>query len=205
MSTLEPDDVGPAVGGHLRASDSDRDQVTRLLNAAFAEGRLTPDEHATRLQSALSAQTFDDLVPLTRDLVAFDSPAPQTWSTPSTTLATPADPELIVTVFGGTTRKGLWRARRHLSVLTLFGGTELDFTQAEFTDNVCQISVFCLFGGVDVKVADGMQVRNECVAIFGGADSRVPAARPGAPSVIVKGFVGFGGVDVKVPKAKSFG
>lgn len=201
MSTLEPDDVGPAVGGHLRASDADRDKVTVLLNAAYAEGRLTPDEHGERLRDALAAQTFDDLIPLTRDLVALDAAPPPSWTVASTPTAT-ENPDLIVALFGGATRKGQWHPRRHISVLSLFGGVELDLTQATFTDNACDITVFCLFGGVDVKVADGMQARNDCVAVFGGADSRVAPAAPGAPSVIVKGFVGFGGVDVKGPKVK---
>lgn len=34
--------------GSYRASDADRDQVTEVLNSAFAEGRLTLDEHQER-------------------------------------------------------------------------------------------------------------------------------------------------------------
>lgn len=213
MSTLEPDDVGPAVGGHLRASEADRQQVTALLRAAHGEGRLTADELDERLRAAGQAQTFDDLVPLTRDLVLIDqvnqwsnTPAPQ-WSdqqVSTTSGSTPAGPDLIFAVFGAATRKGVWTARRNISVLTLFGGTEIDLTQATFTDNVCEISVFCLFGGVDIRVPDGVTVRNQTVAIFGGADvGKVGVPQPGAPTVIVKGIVGFGGVDVKPPKNRN--
>ena len=106
-------------------------------------------------------------------------------------------PEMIVAIFSGAARKGVWQPRRNLSVLTLFGGAELDLTQAVFTDNVCEINVFCLFGGIEITVPDGTTVRNECVAVFGGSDTKTMPPTPGAPTVIVKGFIGFGGVEVR--------
>ena len=41
----EPTNVGPIANGNLRASDADRDQVATLLSTAYAEGRLTREEH----------------------------------------------------------------------------------------------------------------------------------------------------------------
>ena len=72
----EPTNVGPVVGGNLRASDADRDQVATLLSTAYAEGRLTREEHDERIGELMVAKTFDDLIPLTRDLVIVSSPAP---------------------------------------------------------------------------------------------------------------------------------
>ena len=74
MTIPEPTDVGPKFGGDLRAGDSDRDQVMTLLAAAYAEGRLTKEEHDERMAQAVNARTFDDLVPLTRDLVPLHTP-----------------------------------------------------------------------------------------------------------------------------------
>ena len=59
--------------GSYRASDADRDQVAEVLNSAYAEGRLTLDEHQERTQAALEAKTFDDLTALTADLVPLQS------------------------------------------------------------------------------------------------------------------------------------
>ena len=61
------------MSGQLRASDADRDKVTELLHIAYAEGRISYDEHSERTEAALTARTFDDLASLTTDLV----PAPQ--------------------------------------------------------------------------------------------------------------------------------
>ena len=68
--------------GYLRASDRDRDQVTEVLHAAYAEGKLDLDEHTERTTAALNARTFDELAALTSDLV----PAPPTALTPVRTL-----------------------------------------------------------------------------------------------------------------------
>ena len=47
-ATPEPTNVGPIAGGYLRASDADREHVATLLSTAYAEGRLTREEHDER-------------------------------------------------------------------------------------------------------------------------------------------------------------
>ncbi len=202
MTYQEPTDVGPAFGGDLPVHSTDRTKVITLLDSAYAEGRLTPAEHVERTQAANLAQTFDDLVPLTRDLVPLEAAATAPAWASAAAPGGDAGPEMIVAIFSGASRTGRWQPRRNLSVLTLFGGTELDLTKAVFTDNTCEINVFCLFGGVEIKVPEGANVRNDCIAIFGGADTKTNPPVPGAPTVIVKGVIGFGGLEVRGPKDK---
>jgi len=52
----------------MLASDSDRDAAARVLNEAFAEGRLTADEHGERVRAAYAARTCHELARLTADL-----------------------------------------------------------------------------------------------------------------------------------------
>jgi hypothetical protein len=54
----------------MRASDTDRDAAASLLNEAFAEGRLTADEHDQRLSAAYAARSWQQLHQLTADLPA---------------------------------------------------------------------------------------------------------------------------------------
>jgi hypothetical protein len=54
--------------GSLRATDADREKVYALLQAAYADGRLTWDEFDSRSSAALAAKTYDQLAPLTTDL-----------------------------------------------------------------------------------------------------------------------------------------
>ena len=59
----------PAAGAaQTRASDADRDAAAALLGAAFAEGRLTADEHGERLSAAYAARSWQQLRQLTADL-----------------------------------------------------------------------------------------------------------------------------------------
>jgi Domain of unknown function (DUF4190)/Domain of unknown function (DUF1707) len=58
------------VGGNgaLRATDADRDGVHTLLQAAYADGRLTWEEFDARSTSLMQAKTYDQLSALTVDL-----------------------------------------------------------------------------------------------------------------------------------------
>ena len=198
----EPTNVGPIAGGNLRASDTDRDQVATVLSSAYAEGRLSKDEHDERLEQLMGAKTFDDLIPLTADLVVADRSAPApTSSVQIDTVHAAEEPDRHIAVFGGVTRKGDWRVRRKTQSFALFGGMDLDMREAVFEAPRVEISGFWCFGGLDIKVPEGMQVRDETAGIFGGTDIRdLGAPIAGAPTLVIKGVTLFGGVSVRGPK-----
>jgi hypothetical protein len=54
--------------GSMRVTDADRDSVHSLLQAAYADGRLTWEEFDSRSTSLMQAKTYDDLGALTADL-----------------------------------------------------------------------------------------------------------------------------------------
>ena len=54
--------------GAMRATDADRESVHSLLQAAYADGRLTWDEFDSRSTSLMAAKTYDQLGALTADL-----------------------------------------------------------------------------------------------------------------------------------------
>ena len=58
----------PQPPGRRMASDADREQVTRMLTAAFAQGRLTKQELDLRAGQAFTARTCAELAALTADL-----------------------------------------------------------------------------------------------------------------------------------------
>ena len=57
-----------------RASDAEREEIARLLQAAAGEGRLTPDEAGERLALAAVAKSRDELARLVEDLPAPEPP-----------------------------------------------------------------------------------------------------------------------------------
>ena len=204
--SLEPTHVGPVAGGHLRASDADRDQVAEVMSTAYAEGRLSREEYDERLDALLKAKTFDDLVGLTRDLVVVGKPAlaapPAARPTYAVERGAPSgEVDRMVGIFGGAERKGTWRIRSRTQAYALFGGIDLDLREAVFESQVVEISGFWCFGGLEIKVPAGVEVRDQTSGIFGGTDVRdLGEPQPGAPVIVLKGVSLFGGVSVKGPK-----
>ena len=204
----EPNNVGPIAGGNLRASDADRDQVATLLSTAYAEGRLSREEHDERIDQLMAAKTFDDLLPITRDLVIVGPPAPVATPQSSSRFAIDttgqnAESDKMIAIFGGVTRKGRWRVRKNTHALALFGGMDLDLRDAIFEAPVVEISGFWCFGGLDIKVPEGIEIQDQTAGIFGGTDVRdVGDPAPGAPTLVIKGVSLFGGVSIKGPKKR---
>jgi len=64
-----PDLARPEAGDVvLLASDGERDAAVQMLNEAFAEGRLTADEHGDRVRAAFAGRARPELARLTADL-----------------------------------------------------------------------------------------------------------------------------------------
>lgn len=206
----EPTDVGPAVGGDQPVSDADKSQVLRLLQTAADDGRLTSDELESRQDAARSAQTLDDLIPLTRDLVPLDQPATYVVTSPEPAVrqtraeSDEASSATLLAVFSGSSRKGNWVVPERISAFAAFGGIEIDFSRATFTSDVVEVTIFAMFGGVTVVVPAGAQVIDRAAGgLFGGMDITTPdTVDPNVPTIIIKGFAVFGGADVKPPKVR---
>jgi len=203
----EPTNVGPIANGNLRASDADRDQVATLLSTAYAEGRLTGEEHDLRIDQLMAAKTFDDLIPITSDLVMVNRPtsvtAPgvQSRFTIDTTRQN-VQPDRMIAIFGGANRSGKWRVRKNIQAFALFGGMDLDLRDAIFEAPVVEISGFWCFGGLDIKVPAGIEVQDQTAGIFGGTDVRdIGDPVPGSPTLVIKGVALFGGISIHGPKA----
>jgi len=87
---MEPQDPSvrwAAGGGHLRASDADRERVIDALKDAFAQGRLTYSELARRAGQALESKTYADLARATAGIpagrAATAPPRPHAAASPS--------------------------------------------------------------------------------------------------------------------------
>jgi DUF1707 SHOCT-like domain/Domain of unknown function (DUF4190) len=71
-----PAGYDPSGRAQLRAATADRDRAADLLNTAYAEGRLSKDEHEVRLAQVMSAATFAELDAVVADLPGGRPPAP---------------------------------------------------------------------------------------------------------------------------------
>jgi hypothetical protein len=87
-------------------------------------------------------------------------------------------------------------------MLNLFGGGEIDFTEATFTHPCVRIRILTLFGGANIYVREDLNTVSKIVSIFGGTDNSAPSNRSShVPIVIVEGLVLFGGTDIKIKRS----
>ena len=105
-----------------------------------------------------------------------------------------------VNVFGGSHHKIFSKNFKGGDVIAIFGGCDINLTQADFVDTIT-LDVVALFGGCKIIVPPGWEVKSEVTAIFGGMDDKRtvgPVSTEGTRKiVIIKGVALFGGVDIR--------
>jgi len=174
----------------LRASDADRDRVLELLAEAAADGRLTAEEHAERVQRACTARTLGDLAVLTADLAA-----------PSAQPVRLDGGRIISTVFGQTRRDGRWVVPESLTVTAVAGEVEVDFTQAILQASRVRLYATVIGGRLRIVVPDGVSVVMTGHSVLGrkrGVPKTPPGSEPAAV-IEVRALVLGGEVIVRTP------
>lgn len=141
----------------LRASDADRDHVAAMLGEALATGRLTSVEHADRLETAYTAKTVGELVPITRDLPEVSSSA----------APVAIEKQVISSTFSKIVRKGRWVASRHTRLTARFGALIIDLSDAVMPGREIIIETDAAFSKMIVRVPDNAHVIDEGASIFG--------------------------------------
>ncbi len=190
-----------------RPIDSLREETVDQLIMNYGHGKLSREAFERRLDEAMDTKSHERLVELTADLdLKTDR---QYTSQKKAELGIRVDPtsaavdenDYIVNVFAGNNRRGAWDVPRSIRMINIFGGADLDFSDARFTAETTYITVFCLFGGVNLRVRDGMRTVSKAVCVFGGVDNRGGSGTdPNAPLLVVEGLCLFGGVDIRVKK-----
>jgi uncharacterized protein DUF1707/cell wall-active antibiotic response 4TMS protein YvqF len=193
----------------LRASDFDRDRVTKLLAEAAADGRLSAEEHSERVERAYRARTLGELAALTADLVGQDAQPIK------------LDGRRAVTgIFGRDSRDGRWVVPDSLPVLAIFGEVELDLREALLQSGRIVIYATLIAGTVHLIVPEGVSVETTGTAVLtrkvnrtvrepfqhsavAGQGQRQPGqVQPGTGQPVVEvRTVGFGGT-IKVTSPK---
>lgn len=182
---------------------SDRQRSVDRLCAHFAADHLNTAEFERRLDLAYAARSPAELVALEQDLPALaDRTSPAASGPPAARVdrtLQASERDTIVSIMGGSERKGNWTPPRKLTVLSLMGGSVLDFRDANFATEEVQVTVVAIMGGTEILVPPGVHVEWNGVAIMGGIGGSEPGrpTSPGAPRIRINGLVLMGGVDIK--------
>src|SRR5215470_12527607 len=178
----------------LRASHEDRDQVVEQLRMAAGDGRLTAEELDHRLEVALTARTYGELIALTKDLPAGPGPA---------TTAEPKDLIRIDTHSGSARRDGHWVVPKRMEIRATSGSVRLDFTEAVITQPVLRIEVEVTSGSLTLITKPGIVVDADDVSIRSGSVKVRPHEGPAVPALLsihLSGKVGSGSISARPPR-----
>jgi hypothetical protein len=114
----------------------------------------------------------------------------------------------VVNIFWGGKRRIVTKNFLGGEIVTIFGGFDIDLTQADMQSSETHVDVVTIFGGGDIRVPADWEVVLETVGIFGGCNDRtvhpqqqVPgstdSANPPRKRLIIKGVAIFGGLTIK--------
>jgi predicted membrane protein len=102
-------------------------------------------------------------------------------------------------IFGGAKKNIISKNFKGGDLVNIFGGTDLDLTQADFTGKAV-IELTTIFGGTKLIIPSNWSIQSDAVIIFGGIEDKrkMPAAAENPDKILVlKGTVIFGGIDIK--------
>jgi hypothetical protein len=199
-----PDVPTPAGAAELRASDADRDRIADVLREALAEGRLTAEEHAERVDGVLNAKTVGELERFVQDLPAGRRQgAAFTVVPPRPELVPVRAEENVVAVFSSVTRRGRWRAGQRVHAYSVFGSVEIDLSEALFEYQQVVIKAVSVFGDVQIRVPENVTLRGTGGGVLGNFEvETADSTEPDAPVVYVDGWAVLGNVEARPKRGK---
>lgn len=105
-----------------------------------------------------------------------------------------------ISILGGGNKRVQSQNFKGGKITAIFGGSEFDFKGTQISEGGSVIDVFTMFGGSKLVVPEDWQVKSDVLSLFGSfSDKR--AIRPSdidpSKTLTIKGFVMFGGVEVK--------
>ncbi len=189
-----------------RPIESLREEVIDQLIMNYGHEELSLEAFERRLDEALASDDPNELAGLTADLELKADKQYAERKRQELNLdydyEDSEEVDYVINVFGGSDRGGVWDVPREIRVLNLFGGGDIDFTEARFTNPTVRIKMLTLFGGASIYTREDIRTVSKLIAIFGGTDNSSPSnAGRNAPTVIIEGLVLFGGVDIKLKRS----
>lgn len=177
----------------VRASDAERDTTIATLRDAAAEGRLTLEELADRVEAAAAARHRSELDRITEDL-----PAPS--SAHREVVAAATETRLV---FGDVRRAGAWLVPASSRWASVFGDVVLDLREATVSSEEITIDAGSVFGDIQLLVPEGVFVEVRGKTLFGDVKQEAGGTAPsGAPRVVLVGHTVFGDVRVRTRRLR---
>ncbi|MEE8440676.1 MAG: LiaF domain-containing protein [Spirochaetia bacterium] len=184
-----------------------REEVIEKLSSSYSRDYMNQQEFEQRVELATAAGTHEELRKLLMDLPPAGAPDPpvEIRADRRELLINDGDAtneSTVIAIFSGADRKGVWDAPKHLNVVAMFGGADIDLRQARIPAGGLAINVAALFGGVDIVIPEDLNVEVSGAGIFGGfgGKNHRGSSDPRTPTVKITGVAIFGGVEIKIKR-----
>ena len=127
---------------------------------------------------------------------------PRSLNTQNSDLSDENEAIQLVAFMGGGELKYTSRNLKGGDVVAVWGGYEIDFTEADMAGDSMELNLFCIMGGVEIKVPANWEMEKRgAICIMGGFSNktRCLAEELELPrkKLIIKGFALMGGGDIK--------
>lgn len=105
----------------------------------------------------------------------------------------------VVSVFGGSHQTVYSKNFKGGDITAVFGGADINLTQADFTDTV-RLDVTAIFGGIKLVVPQNWAIKSDVTAIFGSVEDKRSHVMPNGEiqkTLVLDGTAMFGGIEIK--------
>lgn len=208
-----PASVERVAAGQLRASDIDRAMVSDVLTTAYADGRITREELDDRTGLVLAAKTFDDLAPITADLMpgtvarVYSTPVPSRTGSSTVAIGDPElqhTPERISSILSSA-KRSRYLLHTESQVSSILGEVKLDLTNGAMESPHCTINLQLIMGEVTLFLPEGIRVIDRTTTIMGEVNLKgIPVSRVDDPSITLTGSVVMAEVNIIGPEHKQW-
>jgi hypothetical protein len=102
-----------------------------------------------------------------------------------------------VAFWSGVRRRIASSAFSRADYVAVMGAVEVDLRPATTAGGKAEIEVFVLMGGIEIQVPPDWNVVNQAIVVMGGVNDRSTGAQGAANTLVIRGMVLMGGVEIK--------
>ncbi len=171
----------------MKISDKERDEISKIIQMAYAEGRLTEHELEDRLNQITQISNEEELSLLVKDLPAIMD----NKQYPSK--------DSLICCFSGLERKGNLYIPENYAIKAYFSGLELDFSKAIFNKKITHMNILAICAGIEIKFAPNAHVEVSGLPILAGISHQglIDIRALSGPIIKIRATAIFSGIEIK--------
>lgn len=186
-----------------RPIETVKEEVIDVLVHNFSHGYISNEAFERRLDTVIETKSHQTMMDQIADLE----------STPDETIKKHKEQQFsvnyneeiaeesdsIVSILGSNDRSGQWVVPKTIRIISILGGSNIDFTDARFNSPNVKVQILSILGGDNIYVPENVNVVSKAFCVLGSIDNSAPSiASRHAPTITIEGLILFSGLDIKI-------